>query len=61
MPSVDDVAINGLFQSAPNLQKVLVFGVFGVRHPTIPSNVVVLGMPNAPLVDIEEGGVLASL
>jgi DNA repair protein RAD7 len=61
VPSFDDVAINGLFQSAPNLQKVLVFGVFGVRNPSIPAKVVVLGMPNAALLDVEEGGVLASL
>ena len=44
---VDDVVMNGIFKSCPNLTKLAVFACFNARDAQIPPGVAVIGLPNA--------------
>lgn len=44
--AVNDVILNGIFKSCPNLKEVLVFGCFKVNDPVVPRGVLVTGRVN---------------
>lgn len=44
---VDDVVMNGIFQSCPELAKLAVFACFNARSANIPVGIAVIGLPNA--------------
>ncbi|KEF51973.1 uncharacterized protein A1O9_11963 [Exophiala aquamarina CBS 119918] len=44
---VDDVVMNGIFQSCPELAKLAVFACFNARSAAIPVGIAVIGLPNA--------------
>lgn len=52
---VNDVVIDGIFQSCPNLEKLAVFACFQAQQVTIPSGIAVIGLPNAQAAVVLKG------
>lgn len=45
--AVDTVVVAGIFKTCPKLQKLVVFGCFGVDSVVVPAGVLVIGAPKA--------------